>query len=386
MLRGRWPPSLGGMNRFSVLIAGGGVAALEALLRLCRLAGDQVDITVLAPNEDFAYRALSVREPFSQGAAKRYPVGPMLDHANADWVQDTLSSVNLGRRIVRTGGGAELHFDALLVAVGARAKPVVEYARTFDDRHADEIMRGVVQDIESGYVRKLAFVKPAGPVWPLPLYELALMSARAGYDAGIELQLDLFAADSRPLPMFGATVGEKVAELLQDAGITFRAETEPKVVRTGHLVTPDGSELDVDTVVAMPRLYGPGTKGLPLSEHGFIKVSPECDVPGTDSRVFAAGDAIDFPVKHGGVGSQAADVAAAAIARQAGVDVAVTPFRPVIHGKLLTGSGPKFLFARYVGGEGFDSVIADAPVGSTEKVTSAELSPYLRRATASTRA
>jgi len=372
------------MNRFSVLIAGGGIAALEALLRLRRLAGDQVDITVLAPNEDFVYRALSVQEPFSAGIPERYPVGPLLDHAGAEWVQDTLSSVDHRRRIARTGGGAELHFDALLVAVGAKAKPVVEHARTFDGERADEILRGVVQDIEGGYARKLAFIKPAGPVWPLPLYELALMSAAAGHDAGIDdLEIHLFAADSRPLPMFSAEVGEAVAELLSEARITFHPQTEPTIERTGHLLLPDGREMDVNSVIAMPRLYGPSTKGLPLTEHGFIKINPACEVPGTDHRVFAAGDAIDFPVKHGGVGSQAGDVAAAAIARQAGVDVAVTPFHPVIHGKLLTGSGPKFLFARFIGGEGFDSVIADAPVGSTEKVTAAELSPYLHGATIS---
>jgi sulfide:quinone oxidoreductase len=374
------------MNRFSVVIAGGGVAALEALLRLRRLAGDGVDITVLAPNEDFVYRALSVREPFSAGAPERYPVAPLLEHAGAEWVRGSLSSIDVGRRTVRTYEGAELSFDALLVAVGAHPKPVVEHARTFDDRHADEMLRGVVQDIEGGYVRKLAFVKPAGPVWPLPLYELALMAAKAGYDAGIrDLQIDLFAADDRPLPMFAASVGRELAKLLENNGIAFHPRSEPKVPRKGYVVTPDGRGTRVDSVIAMPRLYGPSTKGLPLTEHGFIKINPECDVPGTDRRVFAAGDAIDFPVKHGGVGSQAADVAAAAIAREAGVDVAVTPFRPVIHGKLLTGAGPKFLFSRYVGGEGFDSVIADAPVGSVDKVTAAELTPYLRQVATSSR-
>lgn len=372
------------MNRFSVLIAGGGVAALEAVLRLRRLAGDEVDIAVIAPNEDFVYRALSVQEPFSKGAPQRHLVGPLLDHANADWVQDTLASVEVKRRIAHTGSGSELHFDALLVAVGAQAKPVVEHARTFDDHHADEILRGVVQDIEGGYVRKMAFVSPAGPVWPFPLYELALMSARVGHDAGIDdLKIDLFTTDARPLPAFGATVGETVAGLLKEAGISFHPAAEPNVLRTGHLVTPEGDELQVDSLIAMPRLYGPSIKGLPLTEHGFIKINPECDVPGTDHRVFAAGDAIDFPVKHGGVGSQAADVAAAGIARQAGINIPVTPFHPVIHGKLLTGRGPKFLFTRYIGGEGFDSVIADAPVGSSEKVTAAELSPYLRRTGAS---
>ncbi len=43
------------MDRFSVVIAGGGVAAIEGLLRLRRLAGDALDITLLAPNEQFAF-------------------------------------------------------------------------------------------------------------------------------------------------------------------------------------------------------------------------------------------------------------------------------------------------------------------------------------------
>ncbi len=135
------------MNRFSVLIAGGGVAALEGLLRLRRLAGDKVDITVLAPNDHFSYRALSVREPFSGGAPEHHPLEPLLRHADAHWVQDTLGSVDHRRRVARTSKGEELEFDALLIAVGARPKAEVPHARTFDDRHADEIMRGVVQDI-----------------------------------------------------------------------------------------------------------------------------------------------------------------------------------------------------------------------------------------------
>ena len=372
------------MNRFAVLIAGGGVAALEAVLRLHRLAGDRVDITVLAPNDEFVYRALSVREPFSRGAPEPHPVGPLLDHAGASWVRDSLTSVDAPRQVVRTAGGSELSFDALLIAVGARPQEVVPHARTFDDHHADEVFRGVVQDIEGGYIRSMAFVNPAGPVWPLPLYELALMSARAGYDAGIDdLRIDLFTAESHALPAFGATVGQTVAGLLEDAGIRFHPSSEPKVVSTGHLITPEGEEMKVDSLVAMPRLTGPPVKGIPLGDHGFIAVDEHCEVPGTDHRVFAAGDAIDFPVKQGGVGAQAADVAATAIARRAGLEVPLTPFRPVVHGKLLTGKGPKFLFTRYVGGEGFDSVIADAPVGSSEKVTAAELSPYLHRATAS---
>ena len=43
-----------------VLVAGGGVAGLEALLALTDMAAARVDITLLSPQEDFVYRPLAV--------------------------------------------------------------------------------------------------------------------------------------------------------------------------------------------------------------------------------------------------------------------------------------------------------------------------------------
>jgi sulfide:quinone oxidoreductase len=54
-----------------VLIAGGGVAALEATLALRSLAEDRVEIELLAPDVDFVYRPMAVAEPFRQGEARR---------------------------------------------------------------------------------------------------------------------------------------------------------------------------------------------------------------------------------------------------------------------------------------------------------------------------
>ena len=50
-----------------VLIAGGGVAALEAALALRDLAADRVDVELLAPEPHFWYRPLSVAAPFELG-------------------------------------------------------------------------------------------------------------------------------------------------------------------------------------------------------------------------------------------------------------------------------------------------------------------------------
>ena len=54
---------------------------------------------------------------------------------------------------------------------------------TFRGQEDVEALHGLVQDIEEGYVRSVAFVVPAGVSWSLPLYELALMTARRAWES-----------------------------------------------------------------------------------------------------------------------------------------------------------------------------------------------------------
>jgi len=94
--------------------------------------------------------------------------------------------------------------------------------------------------------------------------------------------------------------------------------------------------------------------------------------------VHAAGDAIDFPIKHGGIGSQQADVVAQSIAALAGASVTPEPFNPVIHGMLLTDGKPMYLTAKITGGHGFSSEITDTPTWSPpSKIAAKYLAPYL---------
>ena len=55
-------------NGTRVVIVGGGVAGLEALLALDDLGGDRVSLTLVAPQPDFVYRPLLVEEPFGPRA------------------------------------------------------------------------------------------------------------------------------------------------------------------------------------------------------------------------------------------------------------------------------------------------------------------------------
>ena len=372
-----------GMSDFRVVICGGGIAAVEGLLRLRRLLGESVSVKLIAPDPELVYRPMAVAQPFTVGHAARYPLRRIARDCDADWMQDTLGWVDRDAQVVHTGGGRRVEYDALLVAVGARQIEAYKYAGTFRDAEADTTFHGVVQDVEEGYSHSVAFIQPVGPVWPLPLYELALMTAERAASMDIrELELSLVTPERRPLAIFGPAVSDEVTSRLADAGVTVYCNSLAKV--PGHrqlLIEPQGVTLHPERMLAMPRVAGPAIRGLPgASAHGFLPIDKHCCVPSTDHRVFAAGDVAHYPIKHGGLGAQMADTAAAAIAAMAGANVTPTPFHPVIRGKLLTGSQPLFISARPLGDDSFGSEIYEEPPWPAEdKIVAEELGPYLAR-------
>jgi sulfide:quinone oxidoreductase len=369
------------VGQFHTVICGGGVAATEGLLRLRAVAGDAVEITLVAPNHEFVYRPVAVREAVALGGDRRYELQGIAERGNADWIRDTLAWVDPVGQVAHTGQGRELRYDALLVAVGARQLADLEHATTFRDAEAGEVYERVVRDIENGKARSVAFVLPEGPVYPLPAYELALMTAAAARRAGVDdLQLWLVTPEPTPLAAFGGSAGVVVARLLREAGIQLYASAVAYAPGPHELlIQPQGTALAPDRIVAMPHISGPAVRGLAGGgAYGFIPIDSQCRVPGTQGRVFAAGDATAFPIKHGGLGAQQADTAAAAIARLAGAPGETRRFRPAIRGKLLTGGEPLYLSATVVGGEGFNSEVSDTPPWPVDdKIIAEELGPYL---------
>jgi sulfide:quinone oxidoreductase len=368
------------ISKLRVLIAGGGVAALEALLALRALAPEQTEITVLAPSPEFVYRPMAVREPFAYPQASRYALAPIVAEAGAELIAEELAWVDPQKRIAHTSGDAEIPYDELVLALGARARPRYEHALTVDDRRLDETMTGLIQDVEEGYVKSIAFVSPGRMAWPLPLYELALMTAGRAYDMGVELEVTIVTPEDSPLAIFGTTVSRAVAELLEQSHIRTVHSAYAEVPRAGEVViSPGEHRLHVTRVVALPELYGPGVRGIPLSEHGFYRV----DVHGAlvdAEHIYAAGDATEFAVKFGGIAAQQADALAESIAALAGAPVTPEQFQPVIHGILLTADKPRYLTARITGGQGFSSEISETPSWSPpSKIAARYLAPYLDR-------
>jgi sulfide:quinone oxidoreductase len=367
--------------KFRVLIVGGGVAALETALALHDLAAETVAITALAPNSEFVYRPTTVREPFAYGAAARYPLAPILADVGAELIADSLGWVDHREHVVHTASDTPIEYDALVLALGAHVCPRYKHAVTIDDRHMDEALHGLIQDIEGGYLDSIAFVSPGRMAWPLPLYELALMTASRAYDVGIDLRTTIITPEDEPLAIFGQQVSDGVAGLLARANITTINSAYAEIPAPGEIViNPGDRRLHAKRIVALPELYGPAVRGLPVSKSGFLRVNRFGRVPDV-GPVFAAGDATDFPVKQGGLAAQQADTVAESVAALTGVQIEPQHFMPVIHGVLLTGDKPRYLSAKLTGGHGSSSHFSETPGENAPeaKINAKYLAPYLQK-------
>jgi sulfide:quinone oxidoreductase len=280
-----------------VLIAGGGVAALETLIALRDLAGERVAITLLAPETDFTYRPMTVAQPFSLGHARAYGLAAIAKEFGAAFVQDSVAEVRADEKVVRCASGRDVAYDQLVVAVGAKATPSFPHAITFGEDPSEERLHGMLADLEQGYLQRVAFVVPAEATWTLPLYELAVMTARQAWTMGMDgVRFTLVTPEDRPLAMFGTPASEAVGELLHENAIEFVGSSYPSVGRGYVIADPGGRRIDADRIVALPALVGRAIEGVPADGDGFIPVDAHGRVRGM-SGVYAAGDGTNFPIK-----------------------------------------------------------------------------------------
>ncbi|MEK6250474.1 MAG: FAD-dependent oxidoreductase [Actinomycetota bacterium] len=370
---------MAGDDRFKVLIAGGGVAGVEALLALRDLLGSRARIELLSGGREFVYRPLALAEPFGLGGARRLELDKLAAEHVVPFRQDLLSAVNPGRRTALTESGLELEYDALLLAVGVRPVPELPGALTYSGPEANEAYRDLLSAVEDGEVKRLVFAAPATVRWALPLYELALLTAHHVSERGLaNVELTVVTSEVEPLEMFGHRASEPVARLLADAGIQFRGSTAPSAVEGRGLVVASGERVLADRVVALPRLEVPPIPGVPQGPRGFIGTDPYMQVDGL-TRVYAAGDATWFPVKQGGLATQQADVAATSIASCVDASIAKVPFRPVLRGALLTGTAPRYLRS-VIGDRTGSSASGVVPLWwPPSKIAARHLAPYLAR-------
>jgi sulfide:quinone oxidoreductase len=321
-----------------VLVAGGGPAAAETVFALREHAGPRVRLTLVAPNFDLAPRAARGAEPFSPVGGRGRPLRALARQVRAHHYAGRVTAVDAARHEVALADHGRLGYDALVLAVGGRPRIAYPTALTFFGQAGAVALNRVMDDIESGRTRSLAFVVPPGAGWAVPLYELAIQVGIEVRAAGLDVRLRLITPERGPLAIFGARGEASVRALLDEAGVAFRGCTTVVCDVHGRLLEDDDQALPEQRVVALPALDGPALSGTPQAAGGFLPVDHHGAVRGAFD-VFAAGAATTYPLKQADLACQQASTVAEALAQRAGAYVTPSPWKPVVRAHLLAGRG-----------------------------------------------
>ena len=233
--------------------------------------------------------------------------------------------------------------------------------------------------LERGDLSRVAFAAAAGPSWTLPTYELALLTASWVADRHLTgIELAVVTPEEEPLAEFRAHCEPRAARRARRSRHSpARERRRPRAFAPGGLRLASGQTLEVDQMVALPKLEGPRLPGLPADDSGFIQIDDYARVVGLDN-VYAAGDAYrsrssreaSLPSRPTRLSRRSLRASARASSHHRS--------EPLLRGMLLTGIAPTYLRAA-VGGE----VVEDSELAATPlwwpptKIAGRYLGPYL---------
>jgi sulfide:quinone oxidoreductase len=323
-----------------VLIAGGGIGALETALALRALAGAGVRIDLLAPDRHFAYPPASVAEPFRLGRTVRWELAELALDRGFGLIRDAVERVAPEAHQVITQGGAALDYDVLVLSLGARPRLTVPGAFCFRGPQDTLTLRHELLELQPG--ARVGYVVDGSSTWPAPAYELALMTEHWSRTERRGLDVVLVTSEPAPLAMFGASASERVERVLAERGIGLLTERSSDRFAGDVLHVAWDTPIPFDAAIALPALTGPALPGIPHDALGFAPVDEHGRVHRV-SDVFAVGDMADHAIKQGGLAAQQGDVVAHAIAAQLHGTQPPPPPEPILRALLFTGEEPLWL-------------------------------------------
>jgi len=361
-----------------VVIAGGGVAGLEAMLALRDLAGDRVRVTLVSAEPEFTYLPQLVEEPFTMQPAMRRELAGATREVGADFVLGRVDAVDPDRRRLVLNDGRSIEYTDLILCLGGKRRPAYDGVPNLHGPqmgvHIDSLLRECAED-ERG---TLALVVPPGITWALPLYEFALMARRRAEELGLQVRLRVYTPGTAPLGVFGVEGSSAAAARLRARNIEVFTQTRVYQDDDGTLLQMPGRRpIEYSRVVALPAIDGPSVAGVPCDARGFIPTDSFGRVPGL-TGVYAVGDGTTFPIKQGGISCGQADAAAEHISMLHGAPLEARPFRPVLRAKLLTGADSVFMRHYVGGGSGEGSTSHDPLWHPAVKVGGRYLAPWLQ--------
>jgi sulfide:quinone oxidoreductase len=315
----------------TVVVLGGGTGGLVAAHRLRRKLdpADRVVVIDRSPTFQFAPSFLWVmtgaRRPEQLNADRRRLRGAGIEMLQADALE-----IDPAHRRVKTSEG-EVGFDRLVIALGAELAPdaldgfgeAAHNVYTLDGAAAAAAALG---RFEGGRVAvvisRLPYKCPAAP------YETAFLAEALLRHRGVRdrTSIDVYTPEPFPMPTAGPVLGQALAGMLAERGITLHAATSVDRIDADsrQLVLAGGDRVGYDLLLGVPPHRAPEvarTSGL-AADSGFLPVDPATLATPAEG-VFAIGDITAVPIAGGkflpkaGVFAEAeADIVAANIAAE----------------------------------------------------------------------
>jgi sulfide:quinone oxidoreductase len=292
----------------TVVVLGGGIGGVVAARRLRSRVGSEHRIVVIdrSPSHLFQSSLLWLMDGSRREDQIRRPLG-RLSRYGIELVHDEVVRIDLDRRLVGTRVGAELAFDYLVVALGARTAPesVEGFSEMAHDLYSPEgcrEIRDALEGFEGGkvgvLVTSMPFKCPAAP------YEAAFLVESRLRRRGVRdrTEIHLYTPEHQPMPVAEAALGRSIVELLRARGVHYHPLFTFEGLRpaTREIVAADGRSERVDLLIAVPPHQPPEvvrSSGL-AGVSGWIHVDPATLRTGHEG-VFAIGDVTSIRLPSG---------------------------------------------------------------------------------------
>lgn len=299
---------MSGKPRIAVL--GGGFGGLESLFYLKHKLGDSAELTLVSEEPKFLFKPNTIYIPFGESPDKFVVdlVRPLEKQA-IRFVSSHVEHIDPEKRTIDTVAGA-VEYDYLVVATGAKMRSeeipgLKEHAITV---WTPDNMLKLREKIEWAKERasnkertRFLFLVPPNNKCSGPLYELVLMLDSHLRKAGLRDQFDLAYATKEEafIEAFGPRLNTVVSDEFRERNIAGHKGFVVTAVEPGAVQFQNGERLAYDVLVSVPPYVASTVfADLPTDERGFIQVEHDSRRVMGQERIFAAGDAANFPIKQ----------------------------------------------------------------------------------------
>jgi hypothetical protein len=126
----------------------------------------------------------------------------------------------------------------------------------------------LVADLAFGRIHSVAFVVGSDASWTVPLYDVAIDTARRGWRLGLDdVRYWFVTPEPEPLARLGPAVSGVASQRLEPEGITFIGSTYPDIRPGLVLLDPQGESIEADVIVSLGHSRRPWAMML---RHGAV--------------------------------------------------------------------------------------------------------------------